>query len=56
MMMKKSIFRTFILFLKCALNTLISQKKKLWMIEETGHSASEPGIEAQSVRAAREFE
>lgn len=31
-------------------------KSKLWIIEEAGHSASEPEIEAALVRAAREFE
>jgi len=31
-------------------------KSKLWIIEGAGHSASEPGIEAALVRAAKEFE
>ena len=31
-------------------------KSKLWIIEEAGHSASEPEIEAALVKAVREFE
>ncbi len=31
-------------------------RSKLWIIDAAGHSASEPGIEAALVRAAREFE
>jgi len=31
-------------------------QSKLWIIEAAGHSASEPGIEAALIRAAREFE
>lgn len=31
-------------------------KSKLWIIEGAGHSASEPGIEAALVKAAKEFE